>query len=158
MCRGFISGWWVAGSHWNVFTIRSGVFPSVMVQLLWLIWGTFSICPRPICLWGLSSGHAHQCLMINCFTQCSPKTENWSNLLFAMGLSSQFWIQELWQLNHMKKQMTAGAWWMCLGVHVCLLYFCSVLHSQTFWTDVCICVCCCWVSLLATLQREAELA
>lgn len=30
----------------------------------------------------IHSCHAHQCLVFNCFTQCSPKTENWSNYFF----------------------------------------------------------------------------
>lgn len=35
---------------WNVFRIHSVFFPSVMVQLLRLIWGTFSVCSWFVCL------------------------------------------------------------------------------------------------------------
>lgn len=73
---------------WNVVSIQSVFFPCGMVQLLWIFQGTFNILFL-VCL-----PHAQQFLKFYCFTQYSPKTENWSNFyffyLFLKSFSPQF--------------------------------------------------------------------
>lgn len=76
----------------------------------------------------IHSSHAHHCLMFKCFTQCSPKTENWSN--FSIFQISTFKENlDLKTLTTEPREKTDYRWWKVADKYMYVFYSCMVWYS-----------------------------
>lgn len=109
------SNGWLLGIVWDVFRIHSMFFPSVMVQLLRLIWGTFSICSWFVCLF------LRFILDMLIIAWCSIASHNAAQRqrteVIFFFLFSNFYLQKIWIENSdnwttwkNRLQMMEGGW------------------------------------------------